>query len=311
MDLYHKYRPKKLSEVIGQPEAVNCLTNHLKKGTVPHAIMFSGEKPGTGKTSMARILARKVGCRSRHDFKEVNAAVSRGIVMVREIDDSIELRPLASRSKVWIIDEAHQLTKEAQNAFLKILEDPPDHAYIIFCTTVPEDIIKTVRSRMTEIKVKALSPKDIESILTDVAEKEGIKLSEEAVEKIVESADGSARKALVILHMIRDIEDEEEQLATIQAADHRKVAFDLVKALMPFKNEKPNWSDVSQILKDIEGEEPEGIRRLILKVCRTHMLKGGFMAKKAHRIYTFFQDNYYSTGMTGLVASCWEAVHIP
>src|SRR3989344_6904194 len=131
--LYRKYRPQKFSDVVGQSHIVGVLEGAIKLGNISHAYLFSGPR-GTGKTSVARILSREIGT-SANDLVEMDAASNRGIDGVRQIRESVNTLPFESRYKVYIIDEAHMLTRDAWNAFLKTLEEPPAHAIFILATT--------------------------------------------------------------------------------------------------------------------------------------------------------------------------------
>jgi DNA polymerase-3 subunit gamma/tau len=143
--LYRKYRPNDWGDVIGQDHIVNVLENSIKLKKISHAYLFSGSR-GTGKTSIARIFANALGI-SPNDIYEIDAASNRGIDDIREIRDGVNVLPLESTHKVYIIDEVHMLTKEAFNAILKTLEEPPAHAIFILATTETEKIPETVVSR--------------------------------------------------------------------------------------------------------------------------------------------------------------------
>lgn len=302
IELYRKHRPKKFSKVVGQTDAVNMLQQMVKKKKIPHCLLFHGPS-GCGKTTLARIVASKLDCGDK-DFKEINSADFRGIDMVREIRMRIGLKPMNGSTRVWLIDECHKLSNDAQNAILKVLEDPPDHVYFLLCTTEPHKLLKTVRSRSTEIKCVALRPSEIEALVLDVAAIEKRKLSADVCDKIVAAADGSARKALVILHQIIDLESEDDQLEAISKADADAHATKLYMALLL---PRPKWKAVSEILTNIE-EEPETIRRIILACCTTTMVKGGKLAKRAFEIANVMQDNFFDSGKAGLVSGCFELV---
>ena len=206
MELYKKYRPKKLEQLVGQDSTVEVLGRKLKKKVLPHTILLTGPS-GCGKTTVARILKRRLKC-GRGDFREMNAADHRGIEDVRNINQRMRQAPLNGDCRIWLIDEAHKLTNDAQNAFLKMLEDTPEHVYFILATTTPQKLINTIRNRCTEFKLKGLSNTDIEKILNTISKAEKFQLPKKIRKKIVDSSEGSARKCLVLLDQILEIEDE-------------------------------------------------------------------------------------------------------
>jgi len=221
--LYRKYRPQKFSEVIGQEYTIRALTNAISSNTVSHAYLFSGPR-GTGKTTVARLLAKAVNCQNRKegeyepcnhcesckeiengnaiDLIEIDAASNRGINEVRELKDSIGFLPVKSKYKVFIIDEAHQLTKEASNALLKTLEEPPSHAIFVLATTEPQKMISTIISRCQRFNFRRLGVPEIVSKLQRILEKEKIKFEKEALLLIARQAEGSVRDAESILEKV-------------------------------------------------------------------------------------------------------------
>lgn len=218
MTLYLKYRPQTIDELDLESVRIT-LINIINSKTIPHAFLFSGPK-GTGKTSAARILAKVVNCEnlkkngepcnkcssclsimsgSNIDVIELDAASNRGIDDIRSLKEGIYLAPAAAKRKVYIIDEAHMLTLEAANAFLKTLEEPPEHAVFILATTNPEKLPATVVSRLTQVIFTKANEKDIARQLTRVTKGEKIKIESKAISRIAKLADGSFRDAVKML----------------------------------------------------------------------------------------------------------------
>jgi DNA polymerase-3 subunit gamma/tau len=198
--LYRKYRPKKFSEVVGQDHIVGILKAAVEADRISHAYLFSGPR-GTGKTSVARILAEGIGCHE-HDLLEMDAASSRGIDEIRSLRDSVYITPLRSKRKVYIIDEVHMLTKEAFNALLKTLEEPPAHAIFILATTEPEKLPDTIVSRCQHFAFKKIPEDILSNSLLKIAKKEGIEIDREAAGLLALFADGSFRDAQVMLDQL-------------------------------------------------------------------------------------------------------------
>ncbi len=198
--LYRKYRPQDFSEVRDQSHIVTVLEGAIKKGTIPHALLFSGTR-GTGKTTLARIFAHAVGA-SDLDIYEMDAASNRGIDDVRELKEAVYTMPYESPYKVYIIDEVHMLTKEAFNALLKTLEEPPAHVIFILATTEEEKLLDTILSRCQVFRFNSPSRAVLTQLAIDVAKKEGFTLSTEAGDLVALAADGSFRDALGIIQKV-------------------------------------------------------------------------------------------------------------
>ncbi len=198
--LYRKYRPQEFRDVIGQDHIVKVLEGAVKLGNISHAYLFSGTR-GTGKTSMARILARAIGT-SANDLVEMDAASNRGIDDVREIRDSVNTLPFDSKYKVYIIDEVHMLTKDAWNAFLKTLEEPPSHVVFILATTELEKVPETVISRCQTFSFKSPNLSILQNFALSVAKKEGVTLEQGAAELVALLGDGSFRDTHGILEKV-------------------------------------------------------------------------------------------------------------
>lgn len=238
--LYRKYRPSSFKEVRDQDHIVSVLEGAIKKGTIPHAILFSGSR-GTGKTTLARLFAKAIGV-SDIDLYEIDAASNRGIDDVRELREAVYALPYESAKKVYIIDEVHMLTKEAFNALLKTLEEPPEHVVFILATTEEEKLLDTILSRCQVFRMRAPSRAVLASTVTDVAKKEGFKLSPDAADLIAIAADGSFRDALGVTQKVIMASGDEigsaDEVATIIGAPKGEVLRDLLHALSTSETEK-------------------------------------------------------------------------
>ena len=198
--LYRKYRPQSFEEVLGQDHIVPILKNAVKTGRISHAYLFSGSR-GTGKTSLARILAKEAGC-SDIDLIEIDAASSRGIDEIRALREAVRFSPMRGNVKVYIIDEAHMLTKEAFNALLKTLEEPPAHTIFILATTELDKMPETIISRCQNFSFRKISEEVLKKALKNIAQKEGFEIDDGTAGLIALCAEGSFRDAQGILDQL-------------------------------------------------------------------------------------------------------------
>jgi DNA polymerase-3 subunit gamma/tau len=198
--LYRKYRPAEWDDVIGQEHIVDSLNSSIKSERIAHAYLFSGGR-GTGKTTIARIFARALGI-GDNDIYEIDAASNRGIDDIREIRDGVHVLPFQSKYKIYIIDEVHMLTKEAFNALLKTLEEPPAHALFVLATTETDKIPKTVISRCQVFSFKKPTREILKNLVTKIAKKEGYSLEAGVADLIAILGDGSFRDTLGILQKV-------------------------------------------------------------------------------------------------------------
>jgi DNA polymerase III subunit gamma/tau len=198
--LYRKYRPESFDEVIGQDHIVKAISGALEAGKVAHAYLLCGPR-GTGKTTIARIIARDLGT-STNDIYEMDAASNRGIDNIREINDNVRTLPFDSKYKIYILDEVHMFTKEAWNALLKTIEEPPEHVIFILATTEIEKVPETIISRCQSFVFKKPNDTILSNVVTNIAKKEGFKLEEGGAGLIAILADGAFRDALGTLQKV-------------------------------------------------------------------------------------------------------------
>lgn len=212
--LYRKYRPQNFNDVLGQEHIITVLKNAVKENRVSHAYLFAGPK-GTGKTSVARILAKEAGC-SGTDLLEIDAASSRGIDDVRSLREGVRFAPMQGKVKVYIIDEAHMLTKEAFNALLKTLEEPPPHAIFILATTELDKVPETIVSRCQNFSFHKIGESILRKAILDIAKIEGFEMDEESAGLITLISEGSFRDAQSILGQVLSIYSAEEKAIAIE-----------------------------------------------------------------------------------------------
>lgn len=232
--LYRTYRPKDFDEVLGQPQVTNVLRASIENKKIAHAYLFCGSR-GTGKTSVARILARALDV-SDKDIYEIDAASNRGINEIRELREAVQTTPFESPYKFYIIDEAHMLTKEAWNAFLKTLEEPPMHVIFVLATTDREKVPDTIQSRCEIYTFKQPSREVLADVVMNIARKEGFTLQKPAAELVAMIADGSFRDALSVLQKVLAVSKNTtldlEEVEKVTGAPRGELVRILLKALV-------------------------------------------------------------------------------
>lgn len=302
MTLQLKYRPQTLEEVRGNMYTLKSIRSVFEREQDwPHAILLQGPK-GCGKTTIARILKNILECNDG-DFAEINSSNDRGIAMARKLQDQAHYRPMYGKSRVFLLDEVHQTTKDFQNALLKPLEDCPLHSYFILCTTDPAMLIEPLRSRCHTFEVQNLNRTDCVALLSDILQAERVDyITEDMMGKIYEASEGCPRDALRILDQVIDLQTDDEVYAAIKAYNYAETNLNEIwKALL----RKEGWPRIQQRLKLLDLSNVESMRRATL----THM--GNQLLERddpnVALIAECFMDNYYDSGKAGFILSCYRA----
>jgi DNA polymerase III subunit gamma/tau len=301
--LARKYRPQQFADVIGQEHVTTTLLNALAQNRVAHGYIFSGHR-GIGKTTVARILAMALNCRTAVgdakrptaepcgvcesctevragnsvDVIEIDAATNRGIDEIRELRDAARYRPARDKYKIYILDEAHQITEAAFNALLKTLEEPPDHVIFMMATTQPEDIPQTIRSRCQHFSFHAVSFDAIVAQLDAIAKEENISASPEIMGMIAEAGDGSMRDALSIMdqaiasaptdkkgHAVLSLEQARELLGSVPAT-----VFERMLELVSANNSAALLTESDTLLN--AGHNPQQLARQLVRYLRNALM---------------------------------------
>lgn len=274
--LYRKYRSKSLKEIVGQEHITTTLEQALKQAKISHAYLFTGPR-GVGKTSVARILAHEINDLpytddSVHmDIIEIDAASNRRIDEIRELRDKVYVAPTSAPYKVYIIDEVHMLTKEAFNALLKTLEEPPAHVVFILATTDAHKLPDTIVSRTQRFTFKPAETEKIVALLSDIAKKEKIKISPKALELLAQHAEGSFRDSVSLLDQLdsHNKQIEIEDVRTLLGVPPTEVVENLVSLLGSSRT-----NELMTQLNDLflQGYQPAAIAKQISKILRRQLV---------------------------------------
>ncbi len=290
MALYRKYRPSVFGEVRGQEEVVSVLQAAVKDRTIAHAYLFAGGR-GTGKTSMARILAKAVGTNDE-DVYEMDAASNRGIDEVRQLREGVSTLPFSSTYKFYIIDEAHALTRDAWGALLKTLEEPPEHAIFVLATTELDKVPETIVSRCQVFSFKKPSHATLKKLVLDVAKKEGATIEPAAAELIALMGDGSFRDTHGILQKVLTVSADskltEAEVAKVVGAPKGALVNQFVEA-MGAKNTDTALSVLQQATQG--GVEPRVFCLLAVAKVRAILLLRFAPKQKEALLEEFGQDD--------------------
>lgn len=294
MSLYLKYRPTNFDEVFGNQETVEAVQHMLNKPEeCPHVFLFHGPK-GNGKTTLARLIGKELEIKG-NDLREMDSADFRGIDAVRDIRKQAQYKPLEGSRRMWILDEVHQLTKDAQSALLKILEDTPAHVYFVLCTTDPQKLLPTVRDRCSQFEMKPLSDKEMKGLLVKVCKAEGEKLNGKVGRQIIQDSLGHPRAALQILDQVLRVSPDKRLSVAKQQADQQNQSIELCRALLS----RQPWSKVKVIVKGLKDQDPESVRRHVLGYAQAVVLNSD--NEQAGLIMEEFIEPFYDSGFAGVV----------
>lgn len=309
MPIIIDHRPQSFDDVIGNKELVSILQSMAERernipGKISRAILLHG-KSGCGKTTLARLFAKEVGC-SDCNIIEVDVSDNRGIDAVREIKRGARYKPIiGGEKKAYILDEFQGATGDAMAAMLKILEEPPSHVFFLLCTTAPEKLLETIKNRCKKLKVKPLSDKQMKRLIEKIANEEKIKLEENILDKIILNAEGCPRQALDTLDTIRGLEskDIEKAISDFSISAPLEI-INLCRAMI--KGEK--WNIVRKLLEEIKDADVENVRRQILGYLTSAIKNSDKPSKQMIIAADAFRDPYFHNGKAGLILSAYEAI---
>lgn len=278
--LYRKHRPEKFKDVIGQDHIVKAISGAISLGSVSHAYLLCGPR-GTGKTTIARIIARELGS-SVNDIYEMDAASNRGIDDVRSIRESVHTMPFDSKYKIYILDEVHMFTKDAWNALLKTIEEPPKHVIFILATTELEKIPETITSRCQSFVFKKPTDQILTSYISIVAKKEGYVLEKGGAELIALLAEGAFRDALGTLEKITSFSKDKNisvsDIESITGVPSQTLVNDFLNALVDEDIEKGFNTIISASKQNLEM--PIYLKMILFKLRYALILRYSKSAKK-------------------------------
>lgn len=301
MELYRKYRPENLDDMVGNQATIKSLEKELENGS--HVFLMTGPA-GCGKTTLARIMAKKVNA-GPLSIHEINSAENRGIDTAREIMEQMRFNPSDGESIVWILDEMHMITSAGQNALLKALEDTPEHCYFFLCTTNPEKLIAPLKTRCSIINVSPLKDEEMIYLLKRTARAEKIKIGSEVYERICEIAQGGSRKGLKLLAKVLYLDSDEERLEVLKNDDssENKEVKELCQLLM---SGKANWSSISKVLKSIDMTEAERVRQAVMGYMGAVLLNGKASGPIVSAMQAFSSADTYKNGKNAIIVACLD-----
>ncbi len=313
MTLYREVRPKVLDEIVGNDEIKSALKGIIKSDPKdrPHAFIFHGPT-GSGKTTFARILANAFGC-TQEDIEEYDAADTRGIDTIRKIKENSSFAPFGGKARVAILDESHQLTPAAMEGLLKLLEDPPEHFYIILCTTNLSKIIDTIKKgRTTIFQVERLRPNELATLLDSIITLKEWEVDKEVLDCVIDEAEGIPRQALTLLEKVAHLNKEEALTIIEKSSESSKEIIDLCREIIKVSNNKQKkWIKVRELYKRIEAD-PEQVRRGLLGYLGKVLLNENneYEQLRLFEMVMVFEPALFYSGKAGLVNMLYRVIII-
>ncbi len=298
-EFINKYRPQVFENVLGQSAVCKSISVALRKKR-GRSFLLSGPS-GVGKTTIGRIIAKEVGCKS-FDLIEVDGASTTGIDAMREITTHLLYKSVGGSSRVIIVDECHAISAQAFKSLLKVLEEPPENVYWILCTTQLSKVPKEVRTRCLDYVLKPVPRASIQNLLADVAKAERlpIRRNQEALTEIADSAEGSPRLALSMLAQCGHLKDEDEVRALCTGeVGTSKEAIDLCRLLI----KGASWKDLCKCIDKIESP-PESVRIIVLRYMSAVVIKGKSPSKMCAIMDAFSQPFLDREGKAPLLLAC-------
>ena len=291
--LYRKYRPLKLADVVGQDDTIRQLQTQLTNQKISHGYLFVGAR-GCGKTSVARIFAHEINHFDYQlednyvDIIEIDAAVFTMVENIRELRDKAMLAPTTGKYKVYIIDEIHMLSKNAFNALLKILEEPPEHIVFIFATTNPEKIPATILSRVQIFHFKLADKSIMQPFLEGICQKEGINIEKDALSLLIEQGGGSFRDSLSILDQLSNLHaDKSALITTEEVSSALGVPKQVLIQEILTSYEQENVDQIRSLVEELinQGNKAEGIATSLIKsIVQNPTAKNLHLIKKLYAV---------------------------